>query len=421
MSAARSNSEHLVPSAGGESERAAATADSAKHVAAPVSDAAAFLADGAANRCGVLAERYLGRLRTERGAQARTLAAYRIDLRELWQSMGGKTGRGENPSRDRSAAGRVYEGSAIGSSAFLPDGQDESAMYAALDEAAVRAWIARRHREGLSPRSIARKLSAWRGFFDWLIEQGLLKANPARGVRAPRGARRLPKALAPDAAVSLVASDTGDDFESLRDRAMFELLYSSGLRLSELTGLDACYMTRDGVSSSSWLSLDEAQVTVTGKGARRRTVPVGRHALTALRRWLDVRETFLAGAPAQADRHALFLNRRGRRIDNRTVQRRLHALALALGIPARVHPHVLRHSFASHLLQSSGDLRAVQELLGHASVASTQVYTALDFQRLAAVYDAAHPRARRQNVSARSQEAQEVTTPSSSSAGGSRT
>ena len=383
-----------------QSERAASVADRLASATAPVTDAtvpvtdaAVPVTDAAAERCGVLAQRYLSRLRTERGAQERTLAAYRVDLHELWQSV-----------RMR-----------------MPAAQDESALYAALDEAAVRAWIARRHREGLSPRSIARKLSAWRGFFDWLIEQGLLKANPVRGVRAPRGARRLPKALAPDAAVSLVASDTGDDFESVRDRAMFELLYSSGLRLSELTGLDVCYTTADGLSSSSWLSLDEAQVTVTGKGARRRTVPVGSHALTALRRWLDVRETFLAGASAQADRRALFLNRRGRRIDNRTVQRRLHALALALGIPARIHPHVLRHSFASHLLQSSGDLRAVQELLGHASIASTQVYTALDFQRLAAVYDAAHPRARRQNVGAHSQETQEVTIPSSSSTGSPRT
>ncbi len=383
-----------MPAARGEALRAASESDGG------VGRAPDVMAD--------LAERYLSRLRSERGMQARTLAAYRIDLHDLRQYLTARAAQSDLQPNFQSSVALTVNRPSPGVDEPSPASADGSSLYAGLDQAAVRSWIARRHREGLSPRSIARKLSAWRGFFDWLIEQGLLQANPARGVRAPRGGRRLPKALAPDAAVSLVANDAGEGFEALRDRAMFELLYSSGLRLSELTSLDASYSVDGGIASVSWLSLDEAQLTVTGKGARRRTVPVGSHALAALRRWLDAREAFLAQAPAQADRRALFLNRRARRIDNRTVQRRLHALALSLGIASRVHPHVLRHSFASHLLQSSGDLRAVQELLGHASIASTQVYTALDFQRLAAVYDAAHPRARLQNVSARSQESEEL-------------
>ncbi len=321
-------------------------------------------------------EPYLGRLARERAYSPRTVASYRIDLVELAGLVGSAP-----------AAAGGSEG--LAAQAGGPD-------WASVDAHAVRRWVARASREGLSPRTIARRLSAWRGFFDWLAEQGRVSDNPARGVRAPRAPRRLPGALAPDQAVRLVEGDARAPagFEASRDRAMFELLYSSGLRLSELTSLDVQHFPGPGARSRSWLSLDEAELTVTGKGSRMRTVPIGSHALAALRDWLAERERFLASNP-NADNKALFLGRRGGRIANRNVQLRLKRQGIARGVPASVHPHMLRHSFASHLLQSSGDLRAVQELLGHASIASTQIYTSLDFQRLAAVYDAAHPRARR--------------------------
>ena len=311
-------------------------------------------------------ERYLEQLRVERGYSPRTLAAYRADLTEL-QTLA----RERSPERAAPGWHRV-------------------------DERAVRGWVARASREGLSPRSIARSLSAWRGFFDWLAEHQGGQDNPARGVRAPRLPRRLPAALAPDQAVRLVDDPQADGFEAVRDRAIAELLYSSGLRLSELTSLDVRYFeaAAGAPRSLSWLSLDEAEVTVTGKGSKRRSVPVGRDALAALRSWLAERERLLA-SKHRLDERALFLSARGLRLSGRSVQIRLKRRGIAQGVAASVHPHMLRHSFASHLLQSSGDLRAVQELLGHASIASTQVYTALDFQRLAAVYDAAHPRARR--------------------------
>jgi integrase/recombinase XerC len=257
--------------------------------------------------------------------------------------------------------------------------------------------VAAAARAGLAPSSIARRLSAWRGFFDWLAARGELGTNPARGVRAPRRGKRLPKALAPDLALRYVVPAEDEDtasFERTRDQAVIELLYSSGLRLSELTGLDARYVeAAGGYRSAGWLSRDEAEVQVLGKGGKRRTVPVGGPALAAIDAWLARRAAFLALHPG-ADPHALFLSTRGARLSGRAVQRSVRRIAIERGVPVDVHPHVLRHSFASHLLQSSGDLRAVQELLGHASIATTQVYTSLDFQRLAAVYDAAHPRAR---------------------------
>jgi len=312
---------------------------------------------------------YLEQLRVERSYSAQTLAAYRADLVHLI-----------DVAIERSADRRT------------PD-------WHRVDERAVRGWVARASREGLSARSIARRLSAWRGFFDWLAEHRGLVGNPARGVRAPRQPRRLPSALAPDQAVRLVSDPQAEGFEAIRDRAIAELLYSSGLRLTELTSLDVRHFeAASGVPRSvSWLSLDESEVIVTGKGSKRRSVPVGRDALAALGTWLAERERFLTANPA-SDERALFLSSRGTRLSARSVQLRLKRRGIAQGIPANVHPHMLRHSFASHLLQSSGDLRAVQELLGHASIASTQVYTALDFQRLAAVYDAAHPRARRRDA-----------------------
>ena len=263
----------------------------------------------------------------------------------------------------------------------------------------IRKLATQLHARGLSPRSIARHLSAWRGFFGWIADQGRpLASNPVDGVKAPRRGKSLPKALSPDDAIRLAAHATpGKDPEAvdqLCNRAMFELLYSSGLRVSELAGLDLRYVQQDGYRSLGWLDDQLAEVTVTGKGNKMRTVPVGAPATEALRHWLSARPATAAGSPPE-HHWALFLNSRGRRVTPSTVQKRIKAHALALGIPSSVHPHVMRHSFASHVLQSSGDLRAVQEMLGHASIASTQVYTSLDFQRLAQVYDAAHPRARK--------------------------
>jgi integrase/recombinase XerC len=263
-----------------------------------------------------------------------------------------------------------------------------------LHAADIRRALARLHGRGAAPASLARKLSAWRRFFDWLGARGATAGNPAIGIRAPRRAKRLPKALAPDQAVQLAAHQSQNTPLALRDKAMVELLYSSGLRLSELVGLDWRYFAADeGKSgSTSWLDLAARRVTVLGKGGKVRQVPVGGPAIEALRQWLRARAAFSGSEP-----RALFVSAQGRRIGARSVQVRLARLAARLGLGVHVHPHVLRHSMASHLLQSSGDLRAVQELLGHASIATTQIYTRLDWQHLAKTYDAAHPRARRKS------------------------
>ena len=242
----------------------------------------------------------------------------------------------------------------------------------------IRRFVATLHGRGLAPRSLSRLLSSWRGYFDWLVRHREIAANPCKGIRAPRAARTLPETLSPDDASRLVAIDDTSD-AGIRDRALFEIAYSCGLRVSELTGLD--------VGAIDALA-HEARVT--GKGSKTRIVPVGAPALAALARWLPVRERLAA-----AGETALFVGRSGRRLTPREVQRRIKVWAAAAGLPVDVHPHMLRHSFASHVLQSSGDLRAVQEMLGHASISSTQVYTHLDFQHLAKVYDAAHPRAKR--------------------------
>jgi integrase/recombinase XerC len=296
---------------------------------------------------------WLSRLRTERGYSPATLASYGQAL-DLLVVLAGDTPWSE-----------VREGD-------------------------VRHWVAEMAREGLAPRSIAQRLSAWRGFFDFLA----LAHNPVRAVRGPKAPRRLPKALSPDEANRLADHRPAGAFESLRDKALVELFYSSGLRLAELCSLDHQYLDDAGGRSVSWLDRGESQVRVTGKGGKQRAVPVGSAALRALDEWLAARTAWLTAHPG-ADPRPLFISARGRRLARRTVQVRLAALARRQGLAAHVHPHVLRHSFASHLLQSSGDLRGVQELLGHANIATTQVYTALDFQRLANVYDAAHPRARR--------------------------
>lgn len=240
-------------------------------------------------------------------------------------------------------------------------------------------FVAALHGRGLSGRSLARMLSAWRAFFRFLIERDRsLGDDPSAGIRAPKSPRRLPSALSPDEAARLVAI-AGDDPLSLRDRALFELAYSSGLRLSELAGMDV-----------AGCDLAGGEVRVLGKGDKERIVPVGAAARDAVARWLAVRATHVA-----SDEHAMFVGRHGRRLSPRAIEQRLAQWAIRQGLSRHVHPHMLRHSFASHVLQSSGDLRAVQEMLGHASIASTQVYTHLDFQALAKVYDAAHPRAKR--------------------------
>ncbi|MEO8144171.1 MAG: tyrosine recombinase XerC [Betaproteobacteria bacterium] len=250
-----------------------------------------------------------------------------------------------------------------------------------LDTHQIRRFVARLHAAGLSGRTLALTLSAWRGLYLWLARHRGFPANPVQGVRAPKSPRHLPKVLSVEQAQQLLEAGAPDTPEAARDRAMFELLYSSGLRLAELVGLDA---------DDGRLDLRQAEVTVTGKGGKTRTVPVGARARDALRDWLKTRA--LLAAPQE---RALFVGARGRRIAPGTVQTRLRALAKRQGLGASVHPHMLRHSFASHVLQSSQDLRAVQEMLGHASISTTQVYTHLDFQALAKVYDAAHPRARK--------------------------
>ena len=242
----------------------------------------------------------------------------------------------------------------------------------------IRRFIATLHGRGLSGTSLARMLSAWRGFYAYLARQHAITRNPCAGIRPPKSAKRLPAALSPDEAVRLVTIE-GTDPLVRRDRAMFELLYSSGLRLAELTGANVVDV-----------AFDAGEITVTGKGSKTRIVPVGQAALDALSTWLPERERL-----AVENEPALFVSRNGRRISPRAVQQRVKLWGIKQGVGSPVHPHVLRHSFASHLLQSSGDLRAVQEMLGHASIASTQVYTHLDFQHLAKVYDQAHPRAKK--------------------------
>ncbi len=306
-----------------------------------------------------LVNAYLASLGGERRLSTHTVDGYRRDLHVLLASIGG-----------------------------LPLDQVGTPL--------IRRAAAQAHGRGLSGKSVARMLSAWRGLFRWLgrrnvvaglvagtsggaADGGHVTANPAAGVRAPRGPKALPKALSPDLAARLLDLKPEDELE-VRDRAMFELLYSSGLRLAELVGLDL---------AGAREMRGEHEVTVLGKGSKTRRVPVGARALESLEGWLAVRATHAA-----PEEPALFVGERGLRVSPRVVQLRLKRWARKAGVAADVHPHVLRHSFASHVLQSSGDLRAVQEMLGHASIATTQVYTSLDFQHLAKVYDAAHPRAR---------------------------
>ncbi|PKO82886.1 MAG: tyrosine recombinase XerC [Betaproteobacteria bacterium HGW-Betaproteobacteria-11] len=294
-------------------------------------------------------ESFLADLAVQRRASPHTLAAYRRDLEQL----------------ERLAAAADPAG-------FAPP--------------QLKRGLMQLHARSLSPRSIARTLSAWRSFYAWLARRGAIGSNPAEGLKAPKRARTLPKTLGADQLAALLDAPAVTPLEQ-RDAAMFELFYSSGLRLAELVGLDI----------AGGLDLAAGEVTVTGKRQKTRSVPVGAKACAALAVWLELRPRFAA-----SDEPALFVGRGGARISPRQVEKRLALWAarqgLGPGLGHSVHPHMLRHSFASHLLQSSGDLRAVQEMLGHASIAATQIYTHLDFQHLAKVYDAAHPRAKRKTT-----------------------
>ncbi len=244
----------------------------------------------------------------------------------------------------------------------------------------IRRYIAQLHSKGLGGRSLARMLSAWRGFYTYLMRDHGLTDNPCVGLRAPKSPKTLPQTLSPDEAARMVDLP-GDTPEAIRDKAMFELFYSSGLRLAELVDLDP-----------QQLDLSAGEVRVTGKGSKTRIVPLGAFAITALQAWLAVRDQL-----ANANESALFVGSHGSRISPRVVQLRMKQWGVKQGLSSNVHPHLLRHSFATHVLQSSGDLRAVQEMLGHASISTTQVYTHLDFQYLSKIYDAAHPRAKRKS------------------------
>jgi integrase/recombinase XerC len=270
-------------------------------------------------------------------------------------------------------------------------GRDLAALVRFCDKQAIPAWTrldgqhlrvfaARSHAGGLAPRSVQRRLSAVRSFFRFLIREGVLGSNPAEEIRAPKAARRLPRTLDPDQMARLLELPGSGPFVA-RDRAVMELFYSSGLRLAELVGLD-----------SGDVDLKDRTVRVLGKGSKTRIVPVGRLAAEALARWTKER-----GAIARPDTDALFVGRGGARLGPRAIQMRVAYWARRQGLPMHVHPHLFRHSFASHLLESGGDLRGVQELLGHAAISTTQIYTHLDFQHLARIYDATHPRARRKS------------------------
>ncbi len=288
-----------------------------------------------------LIERYIGHLTHERRLAAHTAKNYRRDIETLTVLAG-------------------------------------ATPVAALQVHDIRRMVAQLHGKGLDGRSLARMLSAWRGFYHYLARDHGGTQNPCIGIRAPKSAKWLPQALSPDEARQLVELDATDAL-AVRDRAMLELFYSSGLRLAELAGL-----------APGDINFADATVRVTGKGGKTRIVPVGSHAATALRAWLAVRN-----GVSQVAADALFVGPRGRRLGPRAIQLRVRQRALQQGVASRVHPHMLRHSFAAHVLQSSSDLRAVQEMLGHASISTTQVYTQLDFQHLAKIYDAAHPRAKR--------------------------
>jgi integrase/recombinase XerC len=299
-----------------------------------------------------LVERYLEHVRVEKRLAARTVELYSLDLRKLC---------------DYAAQAGVE--------------------LTRVQSAHIRRWVAQMHSGGRSGRGIALILSGWRGFYVWLGRQGLVTSNPVQDVRGPKAPKPLPNALSVDDAVQLANyhNTDSDPWLEARDAAMVELLYGCGLRIGEVVGLDAAA----SAGARGWIDLQAAEAHVLGKGGKRRSVPMGSKAVEALQCWLAVREQ-IAGPQA-----ALFLGRHGTHLTAQAMWQRLKRRSLLAGLATPVHPHMLRHSFASHVLQSSSDLRAVQELLGHANITTTQVYTRLDFQHLAKAYDAAHPRAHR--------------------------
>jgi integrase/recombinase XerC len=314
-----------------------------------------------------LMTRYLEHVRVERRLAARTVTLYALDLTKL---------------ADHAKAASVE--------------------LLSVETSHIRRWVAQMHSGGRSGRGIALILSGWRGFYVWLGREGLIASNPVQDVKAPKAAKPLPKALSVDDSVQLASfqNEEQNPWLEARDAAMVELLYGSGLRVAELIGLDAMATA----TSRGWVDMQAAEVHVLGKGGKRRAVPVGTKAIQALEAWNLIRAGVFIASEAinnivkddqkSTDENALFLGRNGTRLTAQSVWQRLRRRSLQAGLAVPVHPHMLRHSFASHVLQSSGDLRAVQELLGHCQIATTQVYTRLDFQHLAKAYDAAHPRAK---------------------------
>jgi integrase/recombinase XerC len=305
-----------------------------------------------------LVARYLDHVRFEKRLAERTVTLYSLDLEKL---------------ADYAAQANV--------------------SLEAVQSTHIRRWVAQMHSGGRSGRGIALILSGWRGFYVWLGRQGLVSSNPVQDVRAPKAPKPLPKALSVDDAVQLAeyhaAPDAGDPWLECRDAALVELLYGCGLRVGELVGLDV----QASAQAKGWIDFDGGEAHVLGKGSKRRSVPVGGKALEAMQAWVAVRDQGLTAATAEQT--AMFIGRNGTRLTAQAVWQRLRQRSLKAGLSTPVHPHMLRHSFASHVLQSSQDLRGVQELLGHANITTTQVYTRLDFQHLAQAYDSAHPRARK--------------------------
>ena len=300
-----------------------------------------------------LVERYLEHVRVEKRLAQRTVELYSLDLHKLL--------------------------------AYATQAEVELEQ---VQNSHIRRWVAHMHAGGRSGRGIALILSGWRGFYTWLGRQGRVTGNPVQDVRAPKSGKPLPKALSVDDAVQLASHqcETNLPWMEARDAAIVELLYGAGLRVGELTGLDVVASP----SARGWVDLQACEAHVLGKGGKRRTVPVGAKAAQAVQQWLTMREV-VTGSAAQT---GLFIGRHGTRLSAQSIWQRLKMRSQQAGLATPVHPHMLRHSFASHILQSSSDLRAVQELLGHASISTTQVYTRLDFQHLAKAYDAAHPRAK---------------------------
>ena len=314
--------------------------------------------------------RYLDHVRYEKRLAERTHALYTLDLQKLSEYA-----------------------------------KDAGVALEAVQANHIRRWVSQMHSGGRSGRGIALILSGWRGFYTWLGREGVVSSNPVQDVRAPKAPKPLPKALSVDDAMQLAefsaAPEVTDPWLECRDAAMVELLYGCGLRVGELVGLDA----QASSSAKGWLDLESGEAHVLGKGSKRRSVPIGSKALEAVGAWLAVRDKGFT--PSQTNsaalekegaldvQNALFIGRNGTRLTAQGIWQRLKQRSLKAGLSTPVHPHMLRHSFASHVLQSSSDLRAVQELLGHANISTTQVYTRLDFQHLAKAYDAAHPRARK--------------------------